>query len=220
MNPSTCGAKNRAGKTCGHPAGYGTEHRGEGRCRFHGGLTPIKSGRYSKVSRKRVRELIEQYAQDPEPLNILPELAAARALFQDFIERYDEWREALLLWWAAQTARRSKLEEVRFAAELVLEQSDSGASQDHRRAAAELVLFHAAPRQVLDISHAQGLLAEVTKIVKRIEEIRNANAISRPDLLRLMHEMARVVERWVTAPDLTPEQRLERIRDGWLGLRV
>lgn len=34
-----CGAKNRAGKACGHPAGYGTDHPGFGRCKHHTGST-------------------------------------------------------------------------------------------------------------------------------------------------------------------------------------
>lgn len=32
-----CGAKNRHGKPCGLVAGMGTDHRGTGRCKFHGG---------------------------------------------------------------------------------------------------------------------------------------------------------------------------------------
>lgn len=83
---------------CQNQAGKGTDHVGQGRCKFHGGATPIKSGRYSKVKRERLRSLIAEYEADPEPLNVHPELAAARALFVDFIERYDEWREALLAW--------------------------------------------------------------------------------------------------------------------------
>lgn len=35
-----CGAKNRNGEPCGHPAGWGTDHNGEGRCKFHGGTNP------------------------------------------------------------------------------------------------------------------------------------------------------------------------------------
>lgn len=93
-----CGAKNRSGGTCLQPAGWGTDHAGMGRCRFHGGATPVKHGRYSTVKRDAIRELIERHEDDPDPLNILPELAAARALFQDYVERYDEWRDALVAW--------------------------------------------------------------------------------------------------------------------------
>lgn len=46
----TCGARNRQGQPCAKPAGWGTDHNGEGRCRLHGGKggRPIKHGRNSK----------------------------------------------------------------------------------------------------------------------------------------------------------------------------
>ena len=100
-NGAKCGAKTRSGGKCKQPAGLRTDHPGEGRCYLHGGMTPIKSGRYSKVKRTALRELIEAHAGDPDPLDVLPEIAAARALFQDFVERYDEWREAFLDWHAS-----------------------------------------------------------------------------------------------------------------------
>ena len=50
-----CGAKTRAGTPCKRPAGWGTDHVGEGRCKLHGGATPrgplhprYKHGKYSK----------------------------------------------------------------------------------------------------------------------------------------------------------------------------
>jgi hypothetical protein len=55
MNPfKQCGAKTRAGTPCKRPA------MPNGRCRLHGGLTPIKHGRYSKANyRTLYRTLIE-----------------------------------------------------------------------------------------------------------------------------------------------------------------
>jgi hypothetical protein len=35
----TCGAKTRDGTPCAHPAGWGTDHPGVGRCKLHGGST-------------------------------------------------------------------------------------------------------------------------------------------------------------------------------------
>ncbi len=96
-----CGAKTRAGTPCKYPAGRGTNHVGEGRCKHHGGSSPSKSGRYSKIKREGIKTLIEQYEADPDPLSLLPELAATRALFQDYIERYDEWMVAFLDWHAS-----------------------------------------------------------------------------------------------------------------------
>lgn len=43
MSVGTCGARNRKGGRCGKPKGWGTDHVGSGRCKFHGGSSP--SGR-------------------------------------------------------------------------------------------------------------------------------------------------------------------------------
>lgn len=61
-----------------------------GRCWLHGGRTPIKHGRYSRIQRQSVRELAEQFEADPDPLNLLPELAQARALYADYLERCEK----------------------------------------------------------------------------------------------------------------------------------
>ena len=46
-----CGAKTRAGggHPCGRMAGHGTNHLGQGKCKYHGGSSPIKHGLYSTV---------------------------------------------------------------------------------------------------------------------------------------------------------------------------
>lgn len=95
-----CGARLRGkpGKVCKHAAGFRTDHPGEGRCYLHGGRSPVKHGRYAMVKRPRIRELLEQFEQDPDPTNLLPELALLRSLIIDFVERYDEYREGLLRW--------------------------------------------------------------------------------------------------------------------------
>lgn len=85
-----CGAKKRQGTgVCTQKAGWGTDHPGSGRCKLHGGAAPVKHGRYSKVLRKRVGELAAQFEADPDPLNLEPELAQARALYADYLERME-----------------------------------------------------------------------------------------------------------------------------------
>lgn len=92
-----CGAKTRSGGPCKSRA------MPNGRCRMHGGKAgrPITHGRYSKISRPRIAELLAEQEQDPDPLNILPEIRLLRALIQDYIERYDKMTSALLAWHAS-----------------------------------------------------------------------------------------------------------------------
>lgn len=229
-----CGAQTRGEEshpTCTRPAGWGTDHAGEGRCKLHGGLTPIRHGRYSTITREPLRKLIEQHEADPEPLNIFPELAAARALFQDFIQRYDAWAEAMLAWHESYRASSRPLSLERILAlkelldeyEVLLRESGEPTEkqEDDLRSAAETVELLAKgsgdgkPTQILDISDAYRIVAEVTKIAERIEKIRAANAISRSDFMRVMTEMGRVVEAHVR-----DDGTRDRIRDGWLAIRV
>jgi hypothetical protein len=187
-----CGAraKSRPGGTCRKPAGWGTDHVGEGRCRIHGGVSgTLKHGRYSKVKHTALRELIERHEQDPEPLNIHPELAAARALFESYIDRYQAWADALLAWHESW-----KLGE------------DKGK-----------------PTQLPDIADAYRILSEVTKIAERIEKVRSANAISRPELLRVLSEMSRTVDRRIdesTLPDDEKKVLRGKISGDWAAIRL
>lgn len=95
-----CGAQKRSGEgMCHQPAGWGTDHPGKGRCKFHGGATPVKHGRYSKIERDEISELIAEFEDEDDPLDIMPELAASRALLTDFIERYDTFKTAVIQWY-------------------------------------------------------------------------------------------------------------------------
>ncbi len=177
-----CGAPKRQGvDPCTQKAGWGTEHVGEGKCKLHGGSNPIKHGRYSGVTRERLRELIEQFEADPNPLDMTSELAACRALYQDYIERYDEFTDALIAWHA---------------------------SYDGDKRSAK-------PRQILDIAEAYRIIAEITRIVKRIEDVRAGSAISRADFYRIMTEMGRVVALAVEDGDMR-----DKIHDGWMEIRL
>lgn len=228
-----CGAKLRGRRqSCRQVAGARTPHPGQGRCWLHGGLTPIRHGRYSKIKAARIGDLIEEHRADPDPLDVLPELAAARALLQDFIERYEVHTAALLAWHesykatarpvSAQSAEtfRAVLDEYEaMATESAGELTEKQA--DDLKAAREFVgwLVQAAddgkPRQILDLSDAVGHAEAITRMVKRVDDVRAGNAISRADLLRVMTEMGRVVEAHVRDQ---PTQ--EKIRDGWVAIRV
>ena len=58
---------------------------------MHGGTNPgapIKHGRYSKYAPAKLKEKIEAFKED-DPLNLVDELATQRALFADYLERFE-----------------------------------------------------------------------------------------------------------------------------------
>lgn len=157
-----CGATTRSGASCRHEAGWGTDHVGTGRCKLHGGSVPVgrasgqfKHGRYSRVHREELRDLIEEYAHDPDPLDLEQELAALRALFADYLSKPD-------------------------------------------------------------VSHtdAAGIVEAISRVVKRIEDVRSQNALSRPELARIYSEM------WLAVRQYATPEAVEKIGDAWLAIRL
>jgi hypothetical protein len=59
-----------------------------GRCRVHGGASIVKTGRYSLAHRASLAESVAAFRADPEPGNLLDELAVMRALTQDAMARF------------------------------------------------------------------------------------------------------------------------------------
>ena len=60
-----CNARRRGrNEYCKQRAGFGTPHVGQGRCKFHGGLTPTKHGVYSKILPIKFHELLEEIKPD------------------------------------------------------------------------------------------------------------------------------------------------------------
>jgi hypothetical protein len=82
-----CGAK---AKSTGQPcqrAGMAN-----GRCMMHGGKAgrPPTHGRYSVKHRAALAASIAEFRSDPEPGNLLDELALMRALTQDVVDRFPD----------------------------------------------------------------------------------------------------------------------------------
>lgn len=87
-----CGAQKRAGSgACQRPAGWGTDHVGEGRCKLHGGNAgrPPEHGRYSAKKRKSLQKKIRKFREEENPAQMWEELAVLRALLQDWISELE-----------------------------------------------------------------------------------------------------------------------------------
>lgn len=195
-----CGAKTRPSaryRHCRQRAGHRTDHVGQGRCRLHGGATPVaSSGRYSKITRPRIAALVQAFSEDPDPLDLTPEVHALRALVVDYIERWDETTEALLAWHASFD---------------VGQPNDATALPVDGQPVTPAPPVAQRPRKVLDLSDAAKLLDYVGKMVERVEKIRVGSHISEhPEFRRITREMGRHV--MANVPDIDV---LARIHAGW-----
>lgn len=91
-----CEALTRTGAKCQQPAGWGTDHFGEGRCKLHAGSSlrgadhpNFKTGIYSKYVRADIRDKIETYLE-ADPFDLTNELALTRALLADYLSRFQD----------------------------------------------------------------------------------------------------------------------------------
>jgi hypothetical protein len=92
-----CGAETSDGTPCMFRAGRDTDHFGFGRCFRHDSDSTLTKGRYSKL-RGKIADRYHRHKKGKNPLDITDEIAAMRALFETFINDYDQIREDLRAW--------------------------------------------------------------------------------------------------------------------------
>lgn len=214
-------------KYCRARAGAGTSHAGAGRCRHHDGggedkLTHGQDRRYGGLQAPRIRELIAAFAEDPQPFDVRPELAAARALFVDWLERYETFVAALTAWYESWEGQYLPLNEQDARAlshvldeydALITEAEPTFKQRDDLERARDAVKFLAMPRaskprQILDPADAMRHVDTISKVIYRAEQIRQHGSISIQRVQLFMLGIDRVLE--VEVSDLAQRQRIRR----------
>ncbi len=71
---------------CRHRAGFGTEHFGEGRCKFHGGASKPKHGKYSMLRHYDLAERVGQFFDNPELMDIRTAVSTSYAALDTMLE--------------------------------------------------------------------------------------------------------------------------------------
>lgn len=205
-------------KYCRSRAGTNTDHTGVGRCSKHGGNAKVRHGllRRFQFHDSHIGELLEKFAAEPDPLNVGRELALARALLHDWVERYEANSQALHAWHAASDGSHIPLPEPEKAAlldvldeyEALLKENEPTAEEVSKlELARSAVLFlatpqEARPRQVLDVSDAIKHTDVISKIIYRVEQVRTSGAISLDQLKRFLFAVERIIEVRVKDPEL------------------
>jgi hypothetical protein len=229
-NGDRCGRWASVGKKVCSSHGAGTKKRVEDGTRQMTGR-PIVTGRYAdKLRHPAIAALIEQFEQDPDPMNLFSELAASRALFIDYVNRYESYTEALLAWHESWTAPQALTEEdIETLRTTIAIAEEDGASSDLIKEVGKVmgkltaVPIVQRPRQVLDVSDSYRILSETTKIAERIKKMEFIDAIAKRDLGRIMQEMAKVLV--AVTGKYIPEQATnaafqEEVSNGWKEIRV
>lgn len=189
-----CGARTRnetsENEYCQLRAGHGTNHKGVGRCKFHGGQNQTKfeqDHRYMNISRPRIKKLIEEYRKDPDPMNLLPEVLLLRALLTDFIERYDQMSEDLQRWNRAYGTKFRKAYADWYRN--VMELAQAGTHPDEIPDPPEPNDFDASDKGIPDLAAVSSLVDKVGSMVERIERQRQTRAITFETLEQVLEQI-------------------------------
>lgn len=215
-------------KYCKSRAGLGTAHPGMGRCNRHGGHKiegdhRIRGGGRSMLPSERVKELVKQHLADPKLFDVSRTLATAKALADEYIERYEEITPALLAWYGAteplgdadRLALLGCLDELEA---LLMEPTDT---QTEQLAVARAAVAHLAadrvekPRQVPDLSEAVRHADVISKIIHRVNLHQAQSAISYQRLAAFMFTLRQELDALV--PD---RELLKRIVERILAIRI
>lgn len=227
-----CGAKTSSGKRCQNPAGKGTNHPGEGRCKFHGGATQIKGtrfevGRYGDLrARPRLKELIEKYSREVDTSDLSHEITLLRALVHDYVERYDDMSDALLAWHASYS---SEFEEAmgiwrKDVAAYVEATAEQG--QEPERPFPQPPQpgeFQRKPRQIIDMIAVSALIDKVGGMSDRIEKRKRQGTITLALLDQTLERLGMEVvyaAKEVRLDDVTRAALLAVIERRWHAVRV
>src|SRR5262245_18476673 len=125
---------------------------------------PQLDDRYSGITRPDFRERLDRFRADPEPLNLLPELALLRAQLEDLIERWDEIYGpdgAMMAWF--------------------------GSFNDPARQAGSR------PRRMPDRAAISQIVDRVGQIAELIHKMRTEGVVSLADLQRMTEQMGAAV---------------------------
>lgn len=212
-----CGAKTGKG-VCRQKAGAQTDHLGEGRCKWHGGLTPVRSGRYSAItSRPRIAQLLERFENDPDPLNLHAELALLRASILDFVERYDEMHEGLMRWQLSFNPEFQK----DWGAWLRAERArllDGGDPEGGDLQPDPMDYVPRRPVTILDLTAVTGMLAQAGGLTDRINKMREDKTYGMGTISRLYEVMGADLEqvaREVMTDDDARDTLLDAVEQRW-----
>lgn len=227
-----CSAKTSNGKLCQNPAGKGTDHPGEGRCKFHGGTTQVKGtrfevGRYGDLrARPRLKELIEKYAAEVDTSDLSHEITLLRALTQDYLERYDAMSEALLAWHASYSTEFE--EAMKLWRGKVAEYVESTAEHGHEPDTPfpeppQPGEFQKKPRQIIDMIAVGALIDKVGGMSDRIEKRKQQGTITLALLDQTLERLGMEVvyaAKEVGLDDISRTSLLAVIERRWHAVRV
>jgi hypothetical protein len=122
---------------------------------------PAGQGLYGRIANPRIKALLDAAGEQADPLDLLPHALMLQALVIDFVERYEEFSEALLGWYGSVSAK--------YLSAVAAAQKNGEPPPDPRE--------FARPDRVPDISTASALVSRVSAMAEKIEKRRERGSV-------------------------------------------
>jgi hypothetical protein len=143
---------------------------------------------------------------------VLDDLAVARALLHDWIERYDDFRTALAAWFDTWEGKYTPIDP-EAAAGLQRLVARAGDDPDAGLARAAITFLSTPqepkPRRFVDIADAIRHVDLISKVVFRVEQAKSLGMISQSQLRLFMFNLERILDGVITDADMRAQLRKE-----------
>lgn len=201
-----------------------------GRAISHG----LHSVRYTKND--RIQGLIEKHLENPNPLDLTVDLARARALFEDWVDRAEAYSEALLAWHESyqERGRSAASENKLLSLECLLDEFDillnergqaTEKQEDDLKSCRKLLSDlrtpddeAGKPRKTMDIADGHKILLTVAKITDSINRQDARLFISRKTFVETMRRLGfatrSVLNRW-EGKKFNAAKAADQVQEAW-----
>ncbi len=188
-----CGrATTTDGLPCTNTKGFLTPHPGAGLCKYHGGTSPSAIAKHSLYERVQSPGLLDALARvreaNVDSTDLTPEVQALRAIVIDFIERRDEYVEALL------DFRLSFSQAVTTALNADRTHDPMLMASACAQIASSMNLR---PTEVVDVADASTIIDRVGKMAERIHKMKTSQTITLDQIKKLLDNMGMSLARHV-----------------------
>ncbi len=204
-----CGARSRRdGAPCQRDKGYGTQHPGRGRCKFHGGIKKhgdrrIKTGLFSPYMQGALREPFEHIRKSHADLmDLSPHLELLNTLLGHLMRERDGSESGLIDWYN------------RFGSmvNMIIESNDPG---EVAGAVTKLKAAGKIPAGRLDIDGMARLIKDIGGLVEKMHRMKQTTSVTLEAVSIYAERLLLVVFRHVKDKDI-----LSKLKDEWARIGI
>jgi len=207
-----CGHTTQDGSPCTKVKGYGTDHLGEGRCKFGGGGgkgkpsgRPPTHGLFRKLKSPALKKWLDNMEETEfDTMNLEPAARMLWGLTMDFVERYSDSTDALIVW---HNLKESSIDDIFKSLE----------TRNVKKLREGLISLRSTmsrrPDRILDITAASQLVDKIGKTVERIHKIQSERTITAAHLNEIYTKMT------ITITRHCDEKQLAKILHEWEGIQ-